>query len=40
MGKVEDLVVKACCASPMAPVDYLVGIYQIRKEKEDECKML
>ena len=40
MGKVEALVVKACCASPMAPVENLVGIYQIKKEKEQIVQIL
>ena len=40
MGKVEALVMKVFCASPMAPVESLVGIYQIRKEKENIAQML
>ena len=39
MGKVKVLVVKACFASPMAPVN-LVGIHQIRKDKENIVQML
>ena len=39
MGKVKVLVVKACFASLMAPVN-LVGIYQLRKEKENIVQML
>ena len=39
MGKVKVLVVKACFASPMAPVNP-VGIYQIRKEKENIVQMV
>ena len=40
MGKVEVLVVKDCCASPTASVGNLVGINQIRREKENIVQML